>query len=144
MCVILNGMTPLDLSDASTAAVPVCLPNAVQRNRNALMSKPRSPERPARGLPPEQALERWSDPDAYAAMRELWDCGLGLMFVVPSTTGPREREYHRRRRPLEQSLLPRLSDGDLLSSAVPADADPSGSRTLLDPEVYRHGTLFFE
>lgn len=98
-----------------------------------------SPERPARGLPPEEALERWSDPVAYAAMREYW--AYRSCFFVGAPQDPRELEYERRRRPLEQSFYKRLQDGELLATAIPQDADPTASRTLLDPEVFSHGNL---
>lgn len=99
-----------------------------------------SPERPARGLPPEEALERWSDPAAYAAMREYW-AHRSYIIILDKPQDPRELEYERRRRPLEQSFRKRLQHGELLATAVPQDADPTASRTLLDPEVFSHGNL---
>lgn len=105
------------------------------------MQEGKSPERPLRGLPPEEALEHWSDPAAYAAMREYWAYRNYFVILDEPHRDPRELEYERRRRPLEQSFCQRLQDGELLATAAPQDADPTASRTLLDPEIFSHAGL---
>ncbi len=103
-----------------------------------------TPQRPARGLPPEQALERWSDPDAYAAMREYWDFRGSCFFVFTGPPSEGELEYDRRRRPLEETFLERLQLGELMASAIPENADVTAPRTLLDPEIFSIGSLMHE
>ena len=94
--------------------------------------------RPARGLPPEEALERWSDPAAYAAMREYWDARHeGLFMILPSPPpSARYQAYERLRRPLEKQFHAKLMDGELLASGIPKNTDPTAARMLLDPEVF--------
>ena len=103
------------------------------------MSDPGSASRPARGLPPEEALERWSDLAAYAAMREYWDArSEGLVIIVPSTPpSARYEAYRKLRRPLEEQFHARLRDGELLVSAMAKNPDPTSARTLIDPEEFR-------
>lgn len=103
-----------------------------------MTEQPPRPERPARGLPPEEALERWSDSDAYAAMREYWDARHEGIFVVhPSPpSSARYQAYEKLRRPLEERFHAKLRDGALLVSGIPKEADPTAARTLLDPEVF--------
>lgn len=70
--------------------------------------------RPTSGLSLEAALERWSDPADYAAMKEYEDastnvsCALGM---EPSPQVLRYREFARRRHILEEAQLGRLRSG---------------------------------
>ena len=104
---------------------------------------PRESERPARGIPLEQALERWSDSDAYAAMREYWAHKPSL-FITSTGDNPLEQEFNRRRRPLEEAFVERLQLGELMASAIPENADITAPRTLLDPEIFRVGSPIYE
>lgn len=100
-----------------------------------------SPDRPLRGLPPEEALERWSDPEAYAAMLEYRAHRTYFIDLDDPYTDPRAAEYERRRRPLERDFSERLQRGELLATAIPENADPTASRTLLDPEIFSHNSI---
>lgn len=93
--------------------------------------------RPARGLQLEEALERWSAPGAYAAMREYWDARVtvsGRAGFDPSPEVLRHQEFKRRREPIEEALLEMLRAGKLAASAVREDS--LNPRIVVDPEVF--------
>lgn len=105
------------------------------------------PARPARGLPPEEALERWSDPAAYTAMREYWEHRQGVSVAAGKKPPPkvlRHQEYLRRRKPLEVEFHSLLEEGRLLATAVHRNADPTATRMLVDPEVFSDAYIRFD
>lgn len=105
------------------------------------------PERPARGIPPEEALERWSDPEAYAAMREYWEHRLGVSVAAGKKPTQRvllHKEYKKRRNPLVRAFHTLLEEGRLLATAVHKYADPTAARILVDPEVFSDAYIRFD
>lgn len=77
--------------------------------------------RPARGLPPDAALEHWSDPEALLGMMEYVDSA----HKMTDTPEGRRRhlEYARRRHDIEIAFLNRLRSGEVLASAIAQSAD---------------------
>jgi hypothetical protein len=74
-----------------------------------------APDRPRKGLPPSDALERWSDPAAVAAAAEVEDAATRMSGEQGMS---RHIEYQRRRSALEAALLERLRSGELLASGI--------------------------
>ena len=85
-----------------------------------------------------------ADPDAYAAMREYWNFRGSAFIAVAGPLSGGEREYERRRRPLEESFVQRLRLGELMASGIPEGADVTAPRTLIDPELLHYAHLNFE
>jgi hypothetical protein len=103
--------------------------------------------RPAQGLPPEEALEHWSDPEAYAAMREYWEHRRQVSSATGKPPPPKvlqHREYRKRRDPLEEAFHALLEEGSLLATAVRKDADPTAARMLVDPAVFSDASIDWE
>jgi len=79
-------------------------------------------QRPRHGLPPEAALERWSDPARYADMDQFSDAWMSVSTAAghpPSEKELRHRAYVERREPLEKAFLQKLKEGVILASGIP-------------------------
>ncbi len=103
--------------------------------------------RPARGLAPEDALERWSDPEAYDAMLEYLDARVQVSVATGRKPTPRvlrHQEYRRRRDPLEKKLHAMLEEGRLLATGVGRNADPTAARVIVDPAVFQDVSIGWE
>lgn len=103
--------------------------------------------RPARGLAPEDALERWSDQAAYDAMLDYRDARVEVRVATGKKPPPkvlRHQEYRRRRDPLEEKLHAMLEEGRLLATAVGRNADPSAARMIVDPAVFQDASIGWE
>lgn len=110
-----------------------------------------SARRPKRGLGPEDALARWSDPEAYGELVRL--CGgatpatIEQVDTVTKDTEGR-KAYLRKREAVEAAFLSKLSDGNLGVSAMIRGAH---TRAILPPSIwdvvevdYWHGELIGE
>ncbi len=93
--------------------------------------------RPARGLTPEEALKRWSDPDAWAAMNEYADARESI-----STEGGRSphelrhREYVKRREPLDSALVEKLESAQLVGTTTGDIPDPHHGRFVIHKSLW--------
>ncbi len=95
-----------------------------------------STSRPKRGLPPAEALARWSDQAAYAELIAL--AGRPnpppLGICEESIKDPKLlREYNAKRRAVETAFRQLLIDGTVLVSAI---AESSDSREVLNPSLW--------
>ena len=82
--------------------------------------------RPLRGLSPEDALRRYSDPRALQAADEYADAKTDVSVAVghdPTPAVLRHEEWKRRRGPLEEALDDKLQTGELIASGIPEFGD---------------------
>ena len=102
--------------------------------------------RPRRGLPLEEALRRWSDPDAYDAMAELADARTPVSTAPGVAATPkvlRHLAYKAMRDPLEAALLEKLLAAELIASATDERPSPTDPRFVVDPDMFeRLGFVF--
>ena len=99
---------------------------------------------PRRGLSFDDALERYSPPDAYAAMKRLAPFASSVsIFIAGAHSDPREEEYQRLRRLLEAALFERLASGELLSSATEEKPDPTHPRFVVHRSLYDGTEAFY-
>ena len=81
-----------------------------------------SNNRPAKGLKPEAALERWSDPVEWADMHQYEDARERISTASgKSPYELRNKEYWKRREPLEKALLEKLRSGELIGTFLGDD-----------------------
>jgi hypothetical protein len=88
----------------------------------------------------EEALKRWSDPDAWAAMHEFSDAWRNVSNspgVPPTPAVLRHREYRRRRDPLEEELLRKLRQAELVASATHERPSPTDPRFVVNPDIFQ-------
>lgn len=87
--------------------------------------------RPARGLPPEEALRKWSDPKVFARMLTYSD---SANQVTATPEGERRhRKYGKYREELETAFYGRLRSGEVFASGIL----PSGDRReIIRPELW--------
>jgi hypothetical protein len=92
--------------------------------------------RPRKGLPPDQALERWSDKAAYAELVKLSgrspppsveDCSRVIRDIN------REREYVRKRDAVEHAFRELLQEGTVLGSGIDKWG---GGREVIHPSLW--------
>jgi hypothetical protein len=88
-------------------------------------------KRPARGLSIDKALETWSEPADYAAMKEYEDAERNISGIPAYEA--RHREYVKRREKVERALQDKLLEGTLVASGITPYA--SGRRTI-DPSLW--------
>jgi len=101
----------------------------------------KSGTRPAEGLEPEKALERYSDPDEWAAMSEYEDAREYISVSAEFRPHPKEerhKEYRRRREPLEAALIEKLVSGELVGTTLGESSDPSSGRDVIHKSRWRH------
>ena len=103
--------------------------------------------RPRSGLEPEEALARWSDPQAYQAMREYWDARQPVSAANPANPTPRVlryMEYARRRKPLEAALHRKLASGELAASVLPVFRTAQATRQVVHPATCHDAEIDWE
>lgn len=101
-------------------------------------------ERPQQGLSILEALRRWSPPEEFEAMEELYQPTFDdPLFVLGDPQDLREAPYQARKQKLIRALAQQLAQGELLSSAVPKNADPSGPRITLHPSLYNNDDISY-
>jgi hypothetical protein len=95
------------------------------------------------GLSFEEALQRWSPPDKYAAMLELKSPRTSMDFRIKGISA-RKREYRLAREELEDGLFELLRRGELRSSAGNPLGGEDDPRVLVDPDVYNDQRLSYD
>jgi hypothetical protein len=101
--------------------------------------KDHSAERPSRGLEPEAALQRWSDPTAFAEMMEYVQFARQTPATPEGIAG--HREYQRRRNDLETAFVEKLQARRLWGSAIPNGAD---DREIIRPNLWDRLEINYE
>ncbi|MFC4669427.1 hypothetical protein ACFO5X_12765 [Seohaeicola nanhaiensis] len=78
-------------------------------------------------------------------MEELYVSAFEVpFFALDVPQNPRENQYRDRKRELVRQLVESLSEGQLLSSAVAKNADPSGPRFAVHPAHYISGGIDYQ
>lgn len=90
-----------------------------------------SKHRSLKGLSAENALKKWSNRAAYAAMLELVD-SKDRMGSDPDSIG-RHFEYSRRRDALEKAFEEKLKQADVFCSGI---LERTASRTIISPSAW--------
>lgn len=103
----------------------------IRAERSNATSGSLSIERPKRGLPPEEALKRWSPPELYAAMAEYVDCA--NRYTATPEGMARHRAYQARRQTLEDTFNSQLRDGILIASGIREGDD---ARSVIHPSLW--------
>jgi hypothetical protein len=92
--------------------------------------------RPKRGLPPAEALARWSDPDLYKELVQLAETtDLPTLEICGNVIRDPDRckEYRKKRTFAEDAFNKRLQDGEIFSSVI---AKFSPGREVLHPSLF--------
>jgi hypothetical protein len=101
-----------------------------------------------RGIPLEQALRRWNDPDAVRRMDEYERYrGPLIGFVLgrsPSRYELMHRQWNERRKPLENILVGKLRKGELIGTGLQMPPKPDSRRQYIEEELWELLELDFE
>lgn len=92
--------------------------------------------KPKRGLPPAEALARWSDPDLYQELVRLAGTpDLPTLDICSNVIRDQERckDYRKKRTAAEDDFNKRLRNGDIFSSGI---LRFSSGRVVLHPSLF--------
>ena len=99
---------------------------------------------PRRGLSFEQALEHYSPPGDYAAMKRLQKLAPPIpIIILGEPPNPNEVAYNQLRGRLEKALFERLAEAQLLSSATEKEPDPVNPRFMVHPSLFDGPDVYY-